>query len=146
MSCRVGIRWFVKEQPRFPCLGQNSFPFALMKTEQETSSGNRAHTPLPEPFYSQKQRPGNVRKSSGSNLGSIAGTLFGSSNAPSWEPLLLPHFSPIDLPAMASKRRNIRASSPLEWVQKERTTAGNRAGNSNGNSIGNHDGTTMEPR
>jgi len=33
----------------------------------------------------------------------------------------------------------------LEWVQKERTTAGNRAGNSNGNSIGNHDGTTMIP-
>ena len=69
----------VKGQTRFPCLRQNSFPFAPMKTEQKTSSGNRAQAPLPEPFYSQKQSLGTRKKPCGSNLGSIPGTLFGSS-------------------------------------------------------------------
>ena len=75
-------QYHVKGQPRFPCLRQNSFPFARMKTEQKTSSGNRAQAPLPEPFYSQKQSPGTVWKPCGSNLGSIAGTFLGSSISP----------------------------------------------------------------
>ena len=50
ISCRVGIVNSDKEEPHFSCLGQNSYPFAPMKTEQETSFGNRAQAPLPEPF------------------------------------------------------------------------------------------------
>ena len=68
-------------------------------------------------FYSQKQSPGTVKKPCGSNLGSIVGTLFGSSNNPLMGTvigtLLQP---PIESPCMASKRRNIRASSPCEVV------------------------------
>ena len=63
----------------------------------------------------------------------------------SWEPILEPPSMPTEQPHTASKYRNTRGSSQLEWAREERTTAGNRAGNSNGNSIGNHDGTTMIP-
>ena len=69
-------QYHVKGQPHFPCLGQNSFPFAPMKTEQKTSSGNRVQALFPEPFNSQKQSPGTVKKPCGSNLGGIPGTLF----------------------------------------------------------------------
>ena len=62
ISCRVGVIANVKGQPRFPCLGQNSFPFAPMKTEPKTSSGNRAQTPLPEPFLFPKTKPGNLKE------------------------------------------------------------------------------------
>ena len=57
----------VKGQPRFPCLGQNSFPFARMKTEQKTSSGNRAQTQLPEPFIPKNK----AREPYGNHAGAI---------------------------------------------------------------------------
>ena len=66
-------QYHVKGQPRFPCLGQNSFPFAPMKTEQKTSSGNRAQAPLPEPFLFPKTEHGNgneiMREQSGKHRG-----------------------------------------------------------------------------
>ena len=55
-------QYHVKGQPRFPFQGQNSFPFAPMKTEQETNSGNRAQAPLPEPFLFPKTKPGNRKE------------------------------------------------------------------------------------
>ena len=51
-------QYHVKGQPHFPCLGQNSFPFARMKTEPKTSSGNRAQAPLPEPFLGSSRKLG----------------------------------------------------------------------------------------
>ena len=67
ISCRVGIVNSVKGQPRFPCLRQNSFPFARMKTEQKTSSGNRAQAPLPEPFIPKNK----AREPYGNHAGAI---------------------------------------------------------------------------
>ena len=66
-------QYHVKGQPRFPCLRQNSFPFARMKTEQKTSSGNRAQAPLPEPIFFPKTEPWNqketMREQSGKHPG-----------------------------------------------------------------------------
>ena len=53
-----------------------------MKTEQETNSGNRVQAQLPEPFLFPKTELGTVWKPCGSNLGNIAGTIFGSSISP----------------------------------------------------------------
>ena len=111
----------------FRCQGATSFSlseakwFSLSPVENRTknSSGNRAPAQLPEPFCSQKQSPGTVRKPCGSNLGNIPGTLFGSSTDLIAGTALAPSFHPpIDLPSMASKRSNTRASSPWEVVSK----------------------------
>lgn len=114
-----GNKVHVKGQPHFPCLGQNSFPFALMKTEQETSSGNRAQASLPELFYSQNraQKPNRNQ----------AGAIWEASREPFREQSCPPRgnllrcliSAPIDILSMASRCRNIRASSPWK-VASER--------------------------
>ena len=137
-------QYHVKGQPRFPCLRQNSFPFAPMKTEQETNSGNRVQAQLPEPFLFPKTDAGNRKETMREQFGKHPREPFSGAVMPHrGNRFRYPHFIPHRIPCTASKRRNTRGSGPLEWVQKERTTAGNRAGNSHGNSIGNHDGTTM---
>ena len=69
-------QYHVKGQPHFPCLRQNSFPFARMKTEQKTSSGNRAQAPLPEPFLFPKTKPGNRKETMREQFGKHRGNPF----------------------------------------------------------------------
>lgn len=71
-----GNKVHVKGQPHFPCLGQNSFPFARMKTEPKTSSGNRAQTQLPEPFLFPKTKPGNRKETMREQFGRHPGNPF----------------------------------------------------------------------
>ena len=71
-----GTKGLVKGQPHFPCLSQNSFPFAILKTEQKTSSGNRAQASLPEPFLFPKTEPGNRKETMREQSGKHRGNLF----------------------------------------------------------------------
>ena len=87
-------QYHVKGQPRFPFQGQNSFPFAPMKTEQKTSSGNRAQAPLPEPFYSQKQSPGPYGKHAGAIWETSREPFSGAELISSWEPFSAPSSHP----------------------------------------------------
>jgi len=136
-----GNKVHVKGQPHFPCLGQNSFPFARMKTEQKTSSGNRVQAPFPEPFIFPKTEPWNRKETMREQFGKHRGNLFREQYQPHrgnpyWDLLRCPRSNLIQsqnavipgLPAHA------------KWFQKEETTAWNRCRNRDGNGSGNHDG------
>ena len=87
-------QYHVKGQPRFPFQGQNSFPFAPMKIEQEINSGNRAQALLPEPFLFPKTKPGTLWKTCGSNLGTSREPFSGAVLISSWEPFSAPSSHP----------------------------------------------------
>ena len=136
----------VKGQPRFPCLGQNSFPFAPMKIEQKSSSGNRAQAPLPEPFLFPKTKPGNRMETMREQFGRHRGNPFREQYQPHrgnpyWNLLRCPRSN------LIQPQNTVISGVPAhkKWFQKEGTTAWNWCGNREWNSIGNHDGTTMIP-